>query len=313
MPKESLLIADDIADRSVKGRLRSKLIRDNAIELAKKMNLTVEFLFVANLNSNLFKKKEIALFMETFDTFKSSIENQFEKAQVPFKLKIKYGVPAEEILDEIRLTEKIKILVLGTQGKKGLKKILLGSVAEEILRNSPLPTLVIGPVAQEMRTVIKLDKNLQIHFLTDLSESSVEAEKFVLALCKEFNCPVLIVHSIGEQIMKIRENLYSTGYIPFNIEKMFSQMVDDAQRAIQKKTRDWVKQGLNATSLLIAKEESIEKSLKDLRPSKAGLIVMGTHGRNKIVSSFLGSTTRKFLLTSPVPVIVVRPKASKEQ
>ncbi|MEK2646212.1 universal stress protein [Bdellovibrio sp. BCCA] len=306
MAEEFLLIADDIADKSSKGRRRSKLIRENAIELAKKMNLNAEFLFVANLNSKLFKKNEMALFTETFGSAKSSIEKQFKKGQVPLKLKIKYGVPAEEILSEMDRINNAKLLVLGTQGKKGLKKVLLGSVAEEVLRNSPLPTLVIGPIAQEQQAVVKLDENLQIHFLTDLSSSSAEAEKFVIAFCKQFKCSVLIVHSVGEQIMKIRENLYSTGYMPFNIEKVFSQMVDDAQRELQRKTRDWVKQGLKASPLLIDKEQSLEKSLKTLRPSPPGLIVMGTHGRNKIVTSFLGSTARKFLLTSSVPVMVVR-------
>lgn len=131
---ESLLIADDIADRSAKGRLRSKLIRDNAIELARKLNLAAELLFVTNLNSKFFKKKEIAQFTEAFDSIKSSIENQFEKAQIPVKVTIKYGVPATEIVDEASLKEKLKMLVLGTQGKKGIKKMLLGSVAEEVLR-----------------------------------------------------------------------------------------------------------------------------------------------------------------------------------
>ena len=83
-------------------------------------------------------------------------------------------------------------------------------------------------------------------------------------------------------------------------------MVEDAQRALQRKVQDWIKQGLNTKSLLIDKEESIDKSLKSLRPPPAGLIVMGTHGRNKVATSFLGSTARKFLLTSSVPVIVVR-------
>lgn len=308
---ESLLIADDIADRSAKGRLRSKLIRDNAIELARKLNLAAELLFVTNLNSKFFKKKEIAQFTEAFDSIKSSIENQFEKAQIPVKVTIKYGVPATEIVDEASLKEKLKMLVLGTQGKKGIKKMLLGSVAEEVLRNSPLPTFVLGPVAQEKRSIIRLDKDLKIHFLTDLSDSSLEAENFVIKLCKDLDCHVLIIHSIGEQIMKIRTSFYSSGYMPFNMENVFNQMVDDAQRELERKARAWEKQGIKATSLLIAKEESMEKALKSLRPTPADLIVMGTHGRNKVAASFLGSTTRKFLLTSSVPVIVVRSAKTK--
>lgn len=111
--------------------------------------------------------------------------------------------------------------------------------------------------------------------------------------------------------MKIRTSFYSSGYMPFNMENVFNQMVDDAQRELERKARAWEKQGIKATSLLIAKEESMEKALKSLRPTPADLIVMGTHGRNKVAASFLGSTTRKFLLTSSVPVIVVRSAKTK--
>ncbi|MGE5087271.1 MAG: universal stress protein [Bacillota bacterium] len=305
MSVESLLIADNLAERSVKGRLRSRLMRDNAIEFAKKLNLDVELLFVMNLNSTLFKKKQLTVLSETVNAVKTSVENQFAKSQVPLKIKIKYGVPVEEILGEINFIDKLKILVLSTQGKKGLQKALLGSVTEDVLRNSQVPALVLGPIAQEKQAVLKLDKSLRIHFLTDLSDSSIEAERFVMNLCKQLNCPVVIIHSIGEQIKTLRENIYSTGYLTFNMEEMFNQMVDDAQRALQRKARNWNKQGIKATSLLFEKEEPLEKSLKLQRTSEAGLIVMGTHGRNKIVSSFIGSTARKVILTSPAPVIVV--------
>lgn len=305
MANESLLIADDLAERSVKGRLRSRLMRDNAIELAKKMKLDVELLFVMNLNSKLFKKKQLTVLSETVNTVRTSVENQFAKSQVPVKIKIKYGVPVEEILSEINFIQKLKLLVLSTHGKKGLQKALLGSVTEDVLRNSQIPALVLGPVAQEKQAVLKMDKNLRVHFLTDLSDSSIEAENFVLNLCTQLNCPVIIIHSIGEQIKTIRENIYSTGYLTFNMEQMFNQMVEDAQRALQRKVRDWAKQGIKATFLLIEKEEALEKSMKLQRSSEGGLIVMGTHGRNKVVSSFIGSTARKVILTFPVPVIVV--------
>lgn len=305
MAKESLLIADDITERSVKGRLRSRLIRDNALELAAKLKLEVEYLYVMNLNEKLFKKKKADLLNETVKSVKASVESQFLKSQVPIKFKIKYGSPIAEILGEINFIEKLKFLVLGTQGKKGLQKVLLGSVAEDVLRNAPVPALVIGPMAQEKRAILKLDKELQIFFLTDLSDSSDEAEKIVLNLCAQLQCSVVIVHSIGEQIKKLRENMYSTGYIPFNIEQLFNQMVEDAHRALQRKARSWERQGIKASFLLIEKEESLEKSLKLQSSFRAGLIVMGTHGHNKVVSSFVGSTARKILLASPVPVIIV--------
>ncbi|MNT30516.1 Universal stress protein family protein [compost metagenome] len=108
--------------------------------------------------------------------------------------------------------------------------------------------------------------------------------------------------------MRIRESFYTTGYMPFDIEKMLNQMVEDAQRMLLEKEKSWKKQGLEVTSVLIEKEEGLDKSIKTKYFAKADLVIMGTHGRNKVLTSFLGSRARKLILESPVPVVVVRNK-----
>lgn len=306
MANETLILADDLADRSAKGRLRSRLLRDNAIELARKMRLDIELLYVADLKPQFFNKKQLAFFIKDFDSIKGSVESEFTKARVPAQVTIRNGIPAEVILLETQLRQNARLLVLGTQGKKGLKKILLGSVAEEVIRNSSLPVFVLGPGAQDKRSLLKLDNKMQVVFFTDFSSASDSAEKFLLDFCRTIKCPVLIVHSVGEQILRIRESLYRSGDIPFDIEKMFKQMSEEAHRELEKKARLWSKEGLQITYRLLSKEERLENALKGPLLTKTGLIVMGTHGRNKVITSFLGSSARALMLKSPVPVIVVR-------
>ncbi|MDG0818152.1 universal stress protein [Bdellovibrio svalbardensis] len=304
--KETILLADDISDRSAKGRLRSRLIRDNATEFAKKLDCSIELFYVRNLNSSFFKKKDTRAFLDSFESIRESILKEFSKMNVPAKVKIQVGQPREEILKEIDFLEDPQMLILGTHGHKGVRKILLGSVAEEVIRSSRIPVFVLGPVAQEKKAVLKISPDMQILFLTDFSDSSLAAEEFVKTLCKKLGCSVLFLHNIGQQIMNIRQNLYGSGYIPFNMEKMFSQMTEDAQRELDRKTKAWAKQGFRATSILVEKEETLDKHFKKQIRAQTGLIVMGTHGRNKVVTSFLGSTARSILLESPLPVIVVR-------
>lgn len=52
------------------------------------------------------------------------------------------GTPYEEILDYVE-TEGIDLVVMGTHGKSGLTRMLLGSTAEEVLRRSPVPVLTV--------------------------------------------------------------------------------------------------------------------------------------------------------------------------
>ncbi|MEJ7734344.1 MAG: universal stress protein [Polyangiaceae bacterium] len=55
---------------------------------------------------------------------------------------LRLGAPAEEILAAIAEVEPIQ-LVLGTRGRHGVKRMLLGSVAEHVVRSSPIPVTIV--------------------------------------------------------------------------------------------------------------------------------------------------------------------------
>lgn len=54
------------------------------------------------------------------------------------------GDPAEEILNYIGAAG-IDLVIMGTHGRKGLDKVLFGSVADRIVRSSPVPVMVVNP------------------------------------------------------------------------------------------------------------------------------------------------------------------------
>jgi nucleotide-binding universal stress UspA family protein len=72
----------------------------------------------------------------------SAVEEVAQKECVPFEAVILEGHPGHEIAD---FTEKqgMDLIVMGTLGKRGLDHFLLGSVAENVIRNSKVPVLVV--------------------------------------------------------------------------------------------------------------------------------------------------------------------------
>ena len=84
----------------------------------------------------------------------SSIVSGAEKAMAQFvsenfegvetKAEVVVGYAAEEIL-EIAAKEEADLIVMGTHGRKGIDRILFGSVAERVVKNSHLPVLTIRP------------------------------------------------------------------------------------------------------------------------------------------------------------------------
>ena len=71
---------------------------------------------------------------------------QEKLAGVSHKVFVASGNAAPEILN-LAAERKIDLIVMGTHGRKGVKHFLLGSVAERIVRESPVPVLTIHPKA----------------------------------------------------------------------------------------------------------------------------------------------------------------------
>jgi nucleotide-binding universal stress UspA family protein len=61
-----------------------------------------------------------------------------------FQIKILSGNPGDKILETIK-AEDIDLVIMGTHGRKGLEHLFMGSVAERVVRASPVPVLVINP------------------------------------------------------------------------------------------------------------------------------------------------------------------------
>lgn len=306
MSKKSILVADDLSERSTQGRLRSKLLRDSAIEIAKKMNFEVDLLYVKNTNSLLLNKTQVQALEDSFEDIAEAALAQFKKSSLKGRLHLRAGAPAAEIIKFTTISSKPQILLLGTQGKKGIAKMILGSVAEEVLRHAKIPVMILGPEAQNKQAALKLKSSSKGLLLTELSPNSAAAEKFAEDISQKFNCEITALHGVGDQIMKARATLYGSGYVPFDMDSMFNELTHEASRAMNKKTLKWKSRGLKIKPLLDMKEQSIEKSFRSQVQKGYDFVILGTHGRGNFLSAFLGSTARHVIQTSPVPVFVIR-------
>jgi nucleotide-binding universal stress UspA family protein len=92
---------------------------------------------------------------------------------------------------------KIDLIVLGTHGRTGAQRLLLGSVAEEIFRMARAPVLTIGP---EVRTEPHNDAKFhRILFATDFTSASLAAVPFAFSLAEESNAKIYTLNVIRER------------------------------------------------------------------------------------------------------------------
>jgi universal stress protein A len=63
----------------------------------------------------------------------------------PFTLAVRFGSPAAEIR-RFAVEEGVDLIIIATHGRTGLRHIMIGSVAEKIVRHSPIPVMTVKPV-----------------------------------------------------------------------------------------------------------------------------------------------------------------------
>lgn len=120
-----------------------KRVIENAVDLADTYGARIHVLHVADLvdRGHLSDEDELDPEDEARGEIEA-VEEAAEAAGVETRSEVREGTPYEEILDYVD-AEGIDIVVMGTHGKSGLSRMLLGSTAEEVLRRSPVPVLTV--------------------------------------------------------------------------------------------------------------------------------------------------------------------------
>ncbi|HME42914.1 MAG TPA: universal stress protein [Syntrophorhabdales bacterium] len=132
-------------------------IMNVAAQIAQKFGSTIHLLHVIP-NMDYFTPYESFLSAGSLINIQREIEREVGKDMEAVAKKIKditvtkaihTGIAVLEIVDYVR-AEKIDLVVMGTHGRGGLEHILIGSVAEKVVRKSPCPVLTIRPAAKQL-------------------------------------------------------------------------------------------------------------------------------------------------------------------
>jgi nucleotide-binding universal stress UspA family protein len=99
-----------------------------------------------------------------------------------------------EVLSKLVRDYDIDLIVIGTGGRKGLQKLLLGSVAEEVFRNAECPVLTVGPHVTPWET----GKLRYILFATDFGPESVHGLPYAISLAEENRARLTLLHVAPE-------------------------------------------------------------------------------------------------------------------
>jgi nucleotide-binding universal stress UspA family protein len=187
--------------------------------------------------------------------------------------------------------KKVDLVVTGTHGREGLGKMALGSQAENILRHSPAPVLVVGPY---VRTEPETTRHMKrILFATDLSEASLMALPHAISLAEENEAELDVLRVIPPQ--KNGELVHPSELVDATVRQM--------KQLVPLEAEAWCK-----PRYLAEIGEPVQKILQVAELSKADLIVLGVKRVDRAfgVIHIPWTIAHKIIAEARCPVLTVR-------
>jgi nucleotide-binding universal stress UspA family protein len=189
-----------------------------------------------------------------------------------------------------KLIEKFKIdlIVLGTKGRTGMMKVLLGSTAESIFRQAPCPVLTVGPKIGK----IPLEKGpKRILYSTGFLPQSLAAGDVALSLAQEQHGSLAMLHVIRE--------------VPNDSQQVRKQLEKEAKEKLQSLVPSHTELE-SAPDLFVDFGSPADAILNLTRHWKADLIVLGVRRPEKDARRITRATAYNVISNAPCPVLTVK-------
>ena len=196
-----------------------------------------------------------------------------------------------EAVQRLVQEHQIDLLVVGTHGRTGAKRLFMGSVAERIFRNAPCPVLTVGPQVAATRASGAELKHLLL--ATDFGEGATEATAHAISMAQQYHAMLSVLHVVNDP---------KAGTVDFEPDSAY-----EMQRLRELVPRDcglefgpeyFVEFGMPAEQIVaFAGRHGID------------LLVMGAHTphtRLGRVTNFTHSTAQHIVAQAPCPVLTVR-------
>jgi len=200
------------------------------------------------------------------------------------------GEPHEVIVD-VATAKNADLIAMGTHGRKGLKKLFMGSVTSRVIVSSLCDVLIVKKPFMDCSGRYG---SLLVSF--DGSEFSKKALERACELSKIDGSEITAVYVIPryEEMIEfftsslIKENLYH-----------------DAEKIMEKARSIATEKGLKMNTE-IADGDEADKIIETANRLKSDLIIRGTHGWSGINRAIIGSVAERVIINAPCPILVVK-------
>ena len=240
-------------------------------------------------------------------------ERAFQQLATFVHRALQQNVSVDVLLEDGDIVDKVvekagklpaDLIVLGTHGRRGLARFLMGSVTERVLRHATKPVLSVSPHAEAPPKDRIPFKNVLCPI--DFSPSSLKAFDHALSLVGdegtvtllhvvEFYVDVLVGEAVAFDLDDVRERHHEQAVEKLEQAKQAGQAVTGDARARTK-----------LETATLDSSAAYKEILRIAERDDADVIVMGVMGRSAADLFFFGSTTNHVVRAAHCPVLTVR-------
>lgn len=199
------------------------------------------------------------------------------------------------VLGDVVQRCRIDLIVSGTHGREGVSKLILGSTAEQIFRQSPVPVLMIGPsVAPDL---LAQGRFARVMFATDLSPASMAALPMAISMAQENRAELVLLHIV-----------HPAGSVPveFDAGDLTQQLCASAEARLNEIAQQC---GVNARGH-VEVGFALEGILRNAAEMRASLIVLGVRPTAPRMRSHIPwAIAHRVVCEARCPVLTVREQA----
>lgn len=208
------------------------------------------------------------------------------------ELVVQQGIAPDSILTFAQ-AQKTDVIVMGTHGRRGFDRLMLGSVTDRVMRRAPCPVLAVGKQSHDSMAADEERHHprhlSRILFCTDFSENSERALNYAISATAEYDAELTLLHVLEgvSSPVKAQEATAAAG------ERLDKLIPREGHKTLKIKTA--VRIGKPYWQIVqLAQEAQID------------LVTMGVHGRGELDLAVFGSTTYRVMQLGSCPVLAVR-------
>jgi nucleotide-binding universal stress UspA family protein len=212
------------------------------------------------------------------------------------------GDAAKEIVAKAAAAQT-NLIVLGTHGRSGFDRLILGSVTEKVLRRAGCPVLTVPPRVADAASMPAVTFK-RILCAIDFSECSMRALEHAMSLAQEANALLTVLHVI-EPVLNVSVDDENALAGIKTVKEYIAAAEAEGRELLKRVVPDQVRAYCHVETVQTM-GTPYREILRHATEQAADLIVLGVHGRGVVDLMFFGSTTQHVVRQATCPVLTLR-------